>query len=64
MLQPLEKIGSSLTKFITAPAIAAGTALSALAIKTANSVDEMADTALKLGLSLNHYKNGNMRLKF
>lgn len=48
----LGKIGSSLTKFITAPAIAAGAALSALAIKTANSVDEMADTALKLGLSV------------
>lgn len=50
------KIGSSLTKYITAPAIAAGTALTALAIKTAQSVDEIADTASKLGLSVESFQ--------
>ena len=46
------KIGSALTKYVTAPAIAAGSALSALALSTAKTVDDIADTAKKLGLSV------------
>ena len=48
----LAKVGSSLTKYVTLPVVAAGTALSALTIKTANTVDEINDNAKKLGISV------------
>lgn len=48
----LSSIGSSMTKFITAPAIAAATALGTLAVKTGETVDEMSDTAGQLGVGL------------
>ena len=48
----LSSIGSSFTKYITLPAIGAATALTALAIKTANTVNDMSDTAKQLGVGL------------
>lgn len=48
----ISKIGTSFTKYVTAPAIAAATALSALAVKTANTVDELDGSAKKLGVSI------------
>lgn len=50
--QVIGKIGSAFTKYITAPALAAGTAMSALAAKTAKSVETMVNSANKLGVPL------------
>lgn len=46
------KIGSSFTRHITVPATAAATALSVLVISTTNTVDELAASAKKLGVSI------------
>lgn len=48
----LGKVGESLTKYVTAPAIAAATALTALALKTSDTVNDMNDAATSLGVSL------------
>ena len=48
----LSAIGGAMTKYITAPVTAAVTALSALALKTTETVNQMADTAKQLGVGL------------
>jgi phage-related minor tail protein len=45
------KLGSTLTKSITVPALGAVSALGALSIKSAYTADSIGDTAAKLGLS-------------
>ena len=51
-VEKLSAIGGALTKYITAPVTAAISALSALAIQTTNTVNEMSDTAKQLGVGL------------
>ena len=48
----LASVGSAMTKYITAPITAAISALSALAIKTTETVNSMSDTAKQLGVGL------------
>ena len=48
----ISKIGTSFTKYVTAPAIAAATALSALAVKTADTVDDLVSSSKSLGVSV------------
>lgn len=48
----LSAIGSAMTKYITVPVTAAVTALGTLAYKTAETVNEMSDTAKQLGVGL------------
>ena len=48
----LSAIGGAFTKYITAPVTAAVTALSALALKTTETVNQMSDTAKQLGVGL------------
>ena len=51
-VEKLSAIGSAMTKYITAPVTAAVSALSALALKTTETVNQMADTAKQLGVGL------------
>ena len=51
-VEKLSAIGSAMTKYITAPVTAAVTALSALALKTTETVNQMSDTAKQLGVGL------------
>jgi len=48
----LSSVGSALTKYITVPVTAAVSALSALALKTTETVNQMSDTAKQLGVGL------------
>ena len=48
----LSAIGSAMTKYITVPVTAAVSALSALALKTVETVNQMSDTAKQLGVGL------------
>ena len=48
----LSSIGSALTKYITVPVTAAVSAMGALALKTTETVNQMADTAKQLGVGL------------
>ena len=51
-VEKLSAVGSALTKYITVPITAAVTALGTLAIKTTETVNQMADTAKQLGVGL------------
>jgi len=57
--QKIGQIGSTLTKSITLPVLGALSALGALAIKTAVTADELADTAAKIGLSAESLQEWN-----
>lgn len=55
-LDKLAKVGSTMTKYVTAPIVAAGTALTALSVKTMQSADAIADNADKVYLSIEAYQ--------
>ena len=55
-INKLSSMGSALTKYITAPALAAGTAIAGLTLKSANSLDELADTASQVGANVVAYQ--------
>jgi hypothetical protein len=57
--QKIGQIGSTLTKSITLPVLGALSALGALAVKTAVTADELADTAAKIGLSAESLQEWN-----
>ncbi len=57
--EKIGKFGSTLTKSVTVPVLGALSALGALALKTANTADEIADTAAKLGLSAESLQEWN-----
>lgn len=57
--QKIEKLGSTLTKSITVPILGAVSALTALAVKTATTADEIGDTASKLGLTAEQLQEWN-----
>jgi phage-related minor tail protein len=57
--EKIGKLGSTLTKSITVPVLGALSALGVLAVKTANTADEIADTAAKLGLSAESLQEWN-----
>ena len=48
----VSKVGSSLTKYVTAPILGAVSALTALSVKSAVTADELGDTASKIGVSV------------
>ena len=52
----LAKVGSSLTKYVTAPIIGAATALTTLTVKSMNAADEIGDNASKVHLSAEAYQ--------
>ena len=54
--QKLERIGTSLTNSLTKPIIALTTAIVTLGIKTAYTLDDMADNASKIGLTAEEYQ--------
>lgn len=55
-LDKLAKVGSTMTKYVTAPIIAAGTALTALTVKSMQGADAIADNADKIYLSIDAYQ--------
>lgn len=55
----LAKVGSTLTKSITIPILGAVTALTALAMKSANAADALDDTAKKIGMSVEALQEWN-----
>lgn len=58
-LGSLSKLGTSLTKYVTAPIIGAVTALATLTVKSAETADELGDTAQKLGISVEALQEWN-----
>ena len=52
----LKKVGTTFTKYVTAPIVAAATALTALTVKAMENANEMADNANKVGLSVEAYQ--------
>lgn len=52
----LKKVGTSFTKYVTAPIVAAATALSALTFKSMKTADEMKNTASKIGMSVEAFQ--------
>jgi exosome complex RNA-binding protein Csl4 len=52
----LKKVGSSFTKHLTLPIVAATTALAALSVKSMQTADEIADNASKVYLSVEAYQ--------
>ncbi len=57
--EKIGKLGSTLTKSVTAPIVGAVSALSAFAVKTAYTADEVGDSAEKLGLSAEQLQEWN-----
>lgn len=55
----LSKVGSTLTKSITLPALGAVSALGALAMKGSNVADDLADASAKIGLSVESLQEWN-----
>lgn len=53
------QLGATLTKSVTVPILGAVTALGTLAVKTADTADELADTAAKIGLSAESLQEWN-----
>lgn len=53
------KLGSTLTKSITLPIIGAVAALGTLAVKSANTADELYDASTKIGLSVESLQEWN-----
>lgn len=58
-LSKLSKVGSSLTKYVTAPILGALSALTALSVKSAATADELGDTASKIGISVESLQKWN-----
>lgn len=58
-LNKLSKVGSNLTKYVTAPILGAVTALTTLSIKSAETADELGDQASKLGMSVEALQEWN-----
>ena len=58
-LSRLSKVGSSLTKYVTAPILGAVSALTALSVKSAATADELGDTASKIGVSVESLQKWN-----
>lgn len=54
--QDFSKFGSNMTRYVTAPIIAAGTALTAFTIQSANTADELYDASSKVYLSVEAYQ--------
>lgn len=59
----LAKLGGTLTKSLTLPIVAAASALSALAIKSAYAADHIGDSAAKIGLSAESLQEWNHTAK-
>lgn len=57
--EKIGQIGSTLTKSITVPVLGAVSALSALAVKTAITADQIGDSAAKIGLSAEELQEWN-----
>ncbi|MFH1693357.1 MAG: hypothetical protein ABH890_03635 [Bacillota bacterium] len=57
--EKIGKLGSTLTKSVTAPILGAVAALTAFSVKTAYTADEIGDTAQKLGLSAEKFQEWN-----
>lgn len=58
-LNKLSKVGSNLTKYVTAPILGAVMALTTLSIKSAETADELGDQASKLGMSVEALQQWN-----
>jgi predicted nucleic acid-binding Zn-ribbon protein len=58
-LNKLSKVGSNLSKYVTAPILGAVTALTTLSIKSAETADELGDQASKLGMSVEALQEWN-----
>lgn len=58
-LSKLSKVGSNLTKYVTAPILGAVSALTALSVKSAATADELGDTASKIGVSVESLQKWN-----
>lgn len=58
-LSKLSKVGSSFTKYVTAPILGAVSALTALSVKSAATADELGDTASKIGVSVESLQKWN-----
>ena len=58
-LSKLSKVGSSLSKYVTAPILGAVSALTALSVKSAATADELGDTASKIGVSVESLQKWN-----
>ena len=58
-LSKLSKVGSNLTKYVTAPILGAVSALTALSVKSAATADELGDTASKIGISVESLQKWN-----
>ena len=58
-LGKLSKVGSNLTKYVTAPIVAAVTALGTLTVKSTETADALGDTAQKLGISVESLQEWN-----
>lgn len=58
-LNKLSKVGSNLTKYVTAPILGAVTALTTLSVKSAETADEFGDQASKLGMSVEALQEWN-----
>ena len=58
-LNKLSKVGSNLTKYVTAPILGAVTALTTLSVKSAETADELGDQASKLGMSVEALQEWN-----
>lgn len=52
----LKKIGSSFSKYVTGPIVAATTALYALTLKSMNTANELADNSAKVGMTVEAYQ--------
>ncbi len=58
-LSKLSKVGSNLTKYVTAPILGAVSALTALSVKSAATADELGDIASKIGISVESLQKWN-----
>lgn len=62
-LEKLNKVGSNLTKYVTAPILGAVSALGVLSVKSANTADEIADNASKVYLTVEAYQKWSYAAK-
>lgn len=58
-LSKFSKVGSNLTKYVTAPILGAVSALTALSVKSTATADELGDTASKIGISVESLQKWN-----
>lgn len=62
-VEKLAKVGSSMTKYVTAPILGAVSALSALTVKSMQTADAIADNASKVYLSVEAYQKWSHAFK-